>query len=603
MDNKIFGKRQYLDFSAFDLYNYRSNVYECEIKVNRTLFNHDIIVIPSEFFTNSAIGFNTYDSSLEPGEVKGIVEFCDKRYADYIGEYEVSVILAKSSYYESNDDTVPKYKVKEKYRDEVFTDSTEIDLDKFERVNGGRRNIIRCFGDLGEIRACLHDVFSVSKFYSRIYEANNNSEPVYAGESMKCELQFIVENGVRHWHLKIKECCTLKEYEKLSIQDYKDIPVVVLRDLERIFSAQHINMVKESNAQKEYIKWYEPTGWIDISQKDTNALGVNKAVYMWQGISTKAGNLCVYIGFVNEELLTDRIDTDIANNKNIEIKHFRYSELIQAGELDARTVLETVTEVSYTDMYQLNSAYPIIYNDTFSEGIRWTLLSKGQGIIQHATTLTSVKLPDTIENRLKNNQDFIIKVKQLMSAAHLCIENKNNTNKIQLYSTGWQVSNSKFVTEQEKEELEKSKGVFFAKYLWRGTETSDNNKLVIYVGIVGVNKKGSKNENSVYNRIFDQEDVDTYADKNIERFSYISIVCDKALRPELRSEIIKTVEMQCINNVSSLFPFYEGSHPVERCITPLFKGTVDNGVRKTVVMLNDDKRHHNKYVKLEEKNK
>jgi len=103
-------------------------------------------------------------------------------------------------------------------------------------------------------------------------------------------------------------------------------------------------------------------------------------------------------------------------------------------------------------------------------------------------------------------------------------------------------------------QLDKLGGRKFAVYMWRGYEKKDPGVQYIYVGIAG-NKDTS--QNTVRDRISSEQKERPHIKVTHFRFSAL-----QSWGKYSPAEILKTVEMQCINNFSALFPLAHGDDPV-----------------------------------------
>ena len=130
-----------------------------------------------------------------------------------------------------------------------------------------------------------------------------------------------------------------------------------------------------------------------------------------------------------------------------------------------------------------------------------------------------------------------------------------------------------------------------AVYMWVGHKKGNTKKRFLYVGIVGT--RGNKG-NSIGKRVLIQERLEGIAHKNkviIDkiRFSQIDKVGDNVSV----DEVLQTVEMQCINNMSALFGYVDTSKPKENTIHNLFEEVWIDGNVVSFELLNDKKRFHN----------
>lgn len=131
--------------------------------------------------------------------------------------------------------------------------------------------------------------------------------------------------------------------------------------------------------------------------------------------------------------------------------------------------------------------------------------------------------------------------------------------------------------------LDKLGGRQRAVYMWRGYEKNDPGVQYIYVGIAG---NTDASQNTVQNRISDEQKERPHIKVTHFRFSAL-----QSWGKYSPAEILKTVEMQCINNISALFPLAHGDDPV---VTPAYEKA---GVGEEAFILkleNRSKRFRNK---------
>lgn len=131
----------------------------------------------------------------------------------------------------------------------------------------------------------------------------------------------------------------------------------------------------------------------------------------------------------------------------------------------------------------------------------------------------------------------------------------------------------------------------YAVYMWVGHKKNEYKEKYLYIGIVGT--RGNR-DNSVGKRILDQERVTGIAAQNnviIDKIRFSAI--EDIGSTVSMDEVLQTVEMQCINNISSLFGYISTSKPKETCITNLFDGVHLDSEVASFELLNDKKRYHN----------
>ncbi len=139
------------------------------------------------------------------------------------------------------------------------------------------------------------------------------------------------------------------------------------------------------------------------------------------------------------------------------------------------------------------------------------------------------------------------------------------------------------------------RGIKYAMYMWWGIKEKDEEDLnnpkniYLYVGIVGTRED---NQHSLRERLDEENNDDNgQAKKNgitIQQVRYCALAnCGKYVE---KSEVMKTTEMQCINAISSLFPYLKDPDSV---IHPLFdsvRGEKFSGAK--IHLVNSDKRYH-----------
>lgn len=160
----------------------------------------------------------------------------------------------------------------------------------------------------------------------------------------------------------------------------------------------------------------------------------------------------------------------------------------------------------------------------------------------------------------------------------------------------YEVPKKKSIDEYDEEKIVKLKNQEEFKeksavYMWVGHKKGDQNKKYLYIGIVGT--RGNKG-NSVGKRILDQERITGVAAKNnviIDKIRFSAI--ERIGNNVSIDEVLQTVEMQCINNVSSLFAYSSNKNNKEQIITNLFDGVCFDGKTASFELLNDKNRYHN----------
>lgn len=142
----------------------------------------------------------------------------------------------------------------------------------------------------------------------------------------------------------------------------------------------------------------------------------------------------------------------------------------------------------------------------------------------------------------------------------------------------------------------KAQNITNAVYMWWGVNSKNQNDIYLYVGIVGA----KSSSHSVFERITEEMTSGIANDFNIDikQFRYSML---KSSTNEATSEILKTVEMQTINNISSVMQVHGNGG--ESIIQP-FLGKICGGYNdinlnftqigngKRIILINRDVRYH-----------
>lgn len=186
--------------------------------------------------------------------------------------------------------------------------------------------------------------------------------------------------------------------------------------------------------------------------------------------------------------------------------------------------------------------------------------------------------------------EFCKEIEAKFIAEHICIQPEEPAADVE-----WKVPTDWISgLHTNSEEYKAAFRVKYAVYMWIGSRKRDSNKKYLYIGIVGTD---NNRQNTVGNRIFDQELKNGIAAENgidqIEYFRYSEL---KNSGKYSASHILQTVEMQCINNFSSFFPYNEISKKAgpETVIHPLFRRVFDDKKQEYLLeLLNKKKRYKN----------
>lgn len=139
--------------------------------------------------------------------------------------------------------------------------------------------------------------------------------------------------------------------------------------------------------------------------------------------------------------------------------------------------------------------------------------------------------------------------------------------------------------------------IYYAMYMWWGIKEDEKDpknpkNIYLYVGIVGTREA---NQHSLWKRL-DEENTDLdngQAAKNgitIRQVRYCALDCNNCGKDVYWPEVMQTTEMQCINAISSLFPYLKDPDPV---IHPLFDSVRSEKFSGAKIhLVNSDKRYH-----------
>ncbi len=130
-----------------------------------------------------------------------------------------------------------------------------------------------------------------------------------------------------------------------------------------------------------------------------------------------------------------------------------------------------------------------------------------------------------------------------------------------------------------------------AVYMWVGHRKGHEDEKYMYIGIVGVRDNSG---NTVAKRVLSQERKGKAAENKIIIDKLRLSEIDNCGKNVAVDEVLQTVEMQIINNISAIFGYYPMSFPVEDTIHNLYDKVVDGEERlSSMRLLNDKKRYHN----------
>lgn len=146
-------------------------------------------------------------------------------------------------------------------------------------------------------------------------------------------------------------------------------------------------------------------------------------------------------------------------------------------------------------------------------------------------------------------------------------------------------------------DLKNAQTITNAVYMWWGNSKTNDNDYYLYVGIVGANSE----TNTVCDRIKQEINSGIANEFSIEvkQFRYSMLISSEN---ESFSEILKTVEMQCINNISSIIPvFGNGKETTIKPFLPTLSEKkygytfeyLDLGNNKRLILINKSIRYHN----------
>lgn len=196
------------------------------------------------------------------------------------------------------------------------------------------------------------------------------------------------------------------------------------------------------------------------------------------------------------------------------------------------------------------------------------------------------------EDMLEINGEKISLATLSMIADKLGHQQTNNKDEVDVTGVQWYPPTEWMDISDLKD---KAVNITNAVYMWWGENKNNINDVFVYIGIVG-----ARSENhSVCDRITEEMKTGIASEfgVNVKQFRY-SMVKSSAFRV---SEILKTVEMQCINNLSSIIPVYANG---KETISSMFDSNVgeynDKNLRfvnigngKRIILINKEIRYHN----------
>lgn len=407
-------------------------------------------------------------------------------------------------------------------------------------------------------------------------------------EFMDCIVIYYVIDGKSYLDLEIYDVSRFSS-DSIEIEGY-DVPNDLCKEVEMLFQSQNVKtIIKEKNKRGVY--WNSPSDWL---LPDTSVLKyVNNAVYMLKGVDNSTNEDVLKLGYICDENVNLYSLVKNVDNESMKIEKVRYSELVDAGEFQPEFILKSVcsvTDMSFKTIFNelLRNDDVYVYIGNSSSKLQYEYLNKENNSFREIPTSKDVDINE-LEKKYPEYQDFLNAVKEKLVIYHKCIvQNKPIDKEIPMTRATDLVEPSI--------EKERAKKTCFALYMWYGKKEQSCFENNVYIGIVGVDRDNSKNENSVWNRVFEQEQKNGIAAENnvtIERYKYIGVDMDHY--PKRRSEFLQTIEMQCINNLSSLFSYNEISlkSRKEDIINPLWEGLHVNNYDVKINLLNKDKRYHN----------
>ena len=184
--------------------------------------------------------------------------------------------------------------------------------------------------------------------------------------------------------------------------------------------------------------------------------------------------------------------------------------------------------------------------------------------------------------------EYCRRTEEMFAAQHIPLQPETPGKDIE-----WRPPTDWIDPERDKEKRSAAYKVKSAVYMWIGSDPKRPLEKYLYIGMVGTERN---EENSVGSRIFEQEFRTGIGAQNgltPERFRYSEL---RNSGEKSAENVLKTVEMQCINSFSALFEFGGKGNDKDSVIHPLFGGVWDKSGRYSLKLLNKDKRYKNKHI-------
>lgn len=327
--NATYAQKGIYKYNHFEFQNYESQEISGEIPINRTFFNNGLLPIPPYVNRN-------FDMSVE--QLEGTVFYKGNTYSTKIVVRE----KGEKDVYFPNDSS----------RNYLYTDP--IGNLKNDYIPGKAfRGNVDYFSSLGDLQSELEEIFSATKFVSRMRPA---SDAVNIGEKLLCKFKYVVKGGKPTLYLAITEAITVPDDEMIDVmKDGRTMAASLCRELEKRYAIQSIPVVK--NDAHDVAFWRKPMDWIQLPANDSEKSRVlsqhdaKYAMYMWTGHKPNCPDLYVYIGIVG----TDRNENNtvgkrimqeqkngIAFENDVIIDRFRYAALSNNTAIDTDELLKTV---------------------------------------------------------------------------------------------------------------------------------------------------------------------------------------------------------------------------------------------------------------------
>jgi len=539
--------------------------FQCEMKITNTLFKYGFLIIDAR--TNAS---NMY----QPG-IMNRVNFWDNTFEN--SKSEESESLSGDVYLAGG-----KVKYKGGITHVLCHDERNFHIEAFETALGKIEKKRPIGGSdfwvylSEEVIDALRKYFFVSSLKVRF----NNKKYL---EKIQAKVIYYIINGKPYLDLDIVGVEIETGIAKI---DEFMLPVDLCKEVENLFYQERF--VSTIHSDKQNVYWKQPTNW--MSKEAPILRRVHSAVYMWK--ASDHGKSLIHIDYINDATysLYDAVLYD-ENKYHAAVELVRFAELDTPGMFDTDFILENVVNTSVSTANALlgeNGLFQKVYSQDGVEEIVILLPDGHEKAFINQPTDDDVDIKE-IEGKYPDDcyKGFFLKVRQMLANYHICVNNKADSEACIYSPCGW----------FDKEEKQRAASVFMGLYNWFGYDNRKRADWKIYIGIVGVVREGSKNKNSVYNRIFVQEQRDRKGiaclnDVTISQYRFIEF--EKDYDDTQRTELLQTLEMQSINNISSLFGYnaFSQSSCAENTIMPLYDGVVQNAETHSLQLLNRDKRYH-----------